>query len=134
MNTVLTFSLCGIGPRSQCHKEAEFVVLIEAEEVLDSLRDSVDKVLDHVKIECPCKTLVLRIMEVQVNQKRLRLILPRLLHEVLWGTPFHEEIVVQEVEKHWVFLVRNLPFTERDPHSGHGGIRTIVRLVLLEKS
>jgi hypothetical protein len=77
---------------------------------------------------------MLRIVEVQVNQKRLRLVLARLLHEVLGSTPFHEQIVVKKIEKHGVFLVRNLPFTECDPHSGHGGIRTIMGLVLLEKA
>jgi hypothetical protein len=48
-----------------------------------------------------------RELEVEVNEKRLRLVQTRLLHKIQRAGFFLVEVVVEEIKELWVFLVRN---------------------------
>jgi hypothetical protein len=53
---------------------------------------------------------IFRELEVEVNQKRLRLIEPRLLHEIQGAVLFHNQIIVEKVKEFGVILIAHKPF------------------------
>jgi hypothetical protein len=53
---------------------------------------------------------IFRELEVEVNEKRLRLTEPRLLHEIQGAVLLHNQIIVEMVKEFGVILVRHKPF------------------------
>jgi hypothetical protein len=78
-----------------------------------------------------CQSGIFRELEVQVNEKRLWLTEPRLLHEIQGAILLHHQIIVEKVEELGVILISHKPFTlETGGSFSHSTERRLLALPL----
>jgi hypothetical protein len=76
-----------------------------------------------------CQSGIFRELEVQVNEKRLRLTEPRLLHEIQGAVLLHNQIIVEMVKEFGVILVSHKPFAlEAGRGVGHPAQRSLLAM------
>jgi hypothetical protein len=99
-----------VGRRSQSYKESKsFVVLGECKEVFKSVYKLGAKHANVFLCETAVQSFSFRIVEIQVNQQRLVRIQSWLLNQVHRPISLYEEIVVHQVEKLGIVVVRYKP-------------------------
>jgi hypothetical protein len=79
-----------------------------------------------------CQSGIFRELEVQVNEKRLRLPQPRLLHEIQGAILLHHQIIVEKVQELRIIIVSHKPFALETCRSvGHPAQGSLLAMPML---
>lgn len=132
MHTVLSARPGCVGSGTECDEESEHFIRVDVEEGAEALDQHLTEGSNLIEIEGADETCLIRISEVEIDQKRFRLSFARLLDKGLRTAALHEEIVVQKIEKLRIVVVADEPLAA-GPHAGHGSYLSIVSCALCEE-
>ena len=119
MNPVLDLVFITIRLRSERYKEANvrIFVLAHVKEMIVGFHDFITEALDLVFRKDAHQGLFLRIVEVQVNQKRLCSFCFGLFHKSKRSVSLNKQIVIQQINQFGIFFIWDMPFSCEVPHS-----------------